>query len=44
MIKLLKVLAVSTISFFLFITPSIAHTEVVSVEPDTNQTLTVLPT
>ncbi|MFM8211774.1 MAG: copper resistance protein CopC [Actinomycetes bacterium] len=44
MIKLLKVLVVSTISFFLFVAPSIAHTEVVSVEPDTNQTLTVLPT
>lgn len=44
MIKLLKVLVVSTISFLLFVAPSNAHTEVVSVEPDTNQTLTVLPT
>lgn len=42
--KLLKVLAISIISFFAFITPSFAHTEIVSVEPDTNQTLTVLPT
>ena len=44
MIKLLKVLLISTISIFLFIAPSNAHTEVVSVEPDANQTLTVLPT
>lgn len=43
MIKLLKVLVVSTISFFLFVAPSNAHTEVVSIEPDTNQTLTFLP-
>ncbi|MFM9130571.1 MAG: copper resistance protein CopC, partial [Actinomycetes bacterium] len=42
--KLLKVLAISILSFFAFLTPSFAHTEVVSVEPDTNQTLTVLPT
>lgn len=42
--KLLKVLTISIISLFTFMTPSFAHTEVVSIEPDTNQTLTVLPT
>ena len=42
--KLWKVLAISCISLFAIIAPSFAHTEVVSVEPDVSQTLTVLPT
>ena len=42
--NLWKVLAISCISFFTFVIPSFAHTEVVSVEPDVSQTLTVLPT
>ncbi len=42
--KLWKVLAISSISFFVFTTPIFAHTEVVAVEPDASQTLTVLPT
>lgn len=43
MFKFLRVFLISIISIFALVTPSQAHTEVVSVEPDANQTLTVLP-